>query len=113
MIEEQRDIAEREIERLVHSWSELEVEQQALKRKILLYHDEKHIPRGVEEILNNWSSQSQAQVFNAISTVAYKKRVIDYYNEFKKQLESRDDIQLNIAMTFSFGGDEDDEPVDP
>src|SRR5690625_3077647 len=113
MIQEQPDIAEREIERLVHSWSELEVEQQAQKRKILVYHDETHIPRVVEEILNNWSSQSQEQVFNAILTVAYKKRVIDYYNEFKKQLESRDDIQLNIAMTFSFGGDEDDEPIDP
>ena len=113
MIQEQPDIAEREIERLVHSWSELEVEQQAQKRKILVYHDETHIPRVVEEILNNWPSQSQEQVFNAILTVAYKKRVIDYYHEFKKQLESRDDIQLNIAMTFSFGGDEDDEPVDP
>ncbi len=111
--QEQPYMAEREIERLVHSWSEFEVEQQAQKRKILVYHDETHIPRVVEEILNNWTSQSQGQVFNAILTVAYKKRVIAYYHEFKKQLADRDGIQFNIAMTFSFGGDEENEPVDP
>ncbi|MFD1363280.1 type I restriction endonuclease subunit R [Lentibacillus salinarum] len=111
--QEQSNAAERELERLVHSWSELEVEQQAQKRGILVYHDEMHIPRVVEEILNKWSSQSQGQVFNAILTVAYKKRVIAFYDEFKKQLEGCNDIQLNVAMTFSFGGDEDNEPVDP
>src|SRR5699024_656119 len=111
--QEQPDVSEREIERLVHSWSELEVEKQAKQREILVYHDETHIPRVVEEIINNWDAQSQGKEFNAILTVAYKKRVIAYYHEFKKQLENRQDIQLNVAMTFSFGNEDDPEPTDP
>ena len=43
-------------------------------------------------------------------TVAYKKRVIDYYKEFKKQLTERGDV-LNIAMTFSFGNENDPENI--
>src|SRR5699024_1992772 len=110
--QEQPDEAEREIERLVHSWPELEVEKQAKNRNILAYHDDTHIPRVVEEIINNWETQSQGRKFNAILTVAYKKRVIAFYNEFKKQLEDRG-ITLNLAMTFSFGNEDDSESVDP
>ncbi|UZM98896.1 hypothetical protein OL548_32365 [Lysinibacillus sp. MHQ-1] len=55
-------------------------------RGLLVYQDETHIPRVVEEILNNWDSQSQGREFNAILTVAYKPRVIAYYNEFKKTI---------------------------
>src|SRR5690625_3627347 len=102
----------RDIERVVHEWSELEVEKEASKRKIIEYHDEPHIPRVVEEIINNWEFQSQGRKFNAILTVAYKNRVIAYFEEFKKQLAAHE-TPLNVAMTFSFGGDEDPEPVEP
>ena len=108
--EEHPDLADREIERKVQEWSELEVEKQASKRGILIYQDETHIPRVVEEILNNWDNQSQEKVFNAILTVAYKDRVIAYYNEFKKQLKEREE-KLNIAMTFSFGNENDPDNV--
>lgn len=100
--EEQPELTCREIERKVQEWSEAEVEKEAGKRKILTYEDETHIPRVVEEILNNWDTQSQKREFNAILTVQYKNRVIAYYNEFKKQLNERTE-KLNIAMTFSFG----------
>lgn len=103
---EKPEMATREIERLVQGWSDLEVEKEAKKRKILVYQDEAHIPRVVEEILSNWEEQSQERFFNAILTVAYKERVIAYYNEFKKQLEEQD-TKINIAMTFSFGNEND------
>ncbi|WP_339162486.1 HsdR family type I site-specific deoxyribonuclease [Siminovitchia sp. FSL H7-0308] len=112
MKKEQPNVAEREIERLVFGWSELEVEKQAKRRGILVYHDETHIPRVVEEILSNWESQSQGREFNAILTVAYKKRVIAYYHEFKKQMKEKG-ISLNVAMTFSFGNEDDPKPLDP
>ena len=103
---EKPEMATREIERLVQGWSDFEVEKEAKKRKILVYQDETHIPRVVEEILSNWEEQSQERYFNAILTVAYKDRVIAYYNEFKKQLEGQED-KINIAMTFSFGNEND------
>lgn len=93
--------------------SDLEVEKEAKKSKLLFYQDETHIPRVVEEILNNWEEQSQQKVFNAILTVAFKNRVIEYYEEFQKQLADRDDIEINVAMTFSFGTDTDTNPTDP
>lgn len=108
--EEQPELADREIERKVQEWSEAEVEKQASKRDILKYQDETHIPRVVEEILNNWNEQSQGREFNAILTVAYKNRVIAYYNEFKKQLNERGE-RLNIAMTFSFGNENDPDNI--
>ena len=108
--EEHPDLTDREIERKVQEWSELEVEKQASKRGILIYQDETHIPRVVEEILNNWDSQSQGKIFNGILTVAYKNRVIAYYNEFKKQMKEREE-NLNIAMTFSFGNENDPDNV--
>ncbi|HIG0356659.1 type I restriction endonuclease subunit R [Clostridium sporogenes] len=110
--EEHPELADREIERKVQAWSEAEVESQASKRKILIYQDETHIPRVVEEILNNWDSQSQAREFNAILTVAYKNRVIAYYEEFKKQMKERGE-KLNVAMTFSFGNENDPDNISP
>src|SRR5699024_10556511 len=104
--------SDREIERLVQEMTELEVEKEASKRQIIAYHDDTHIPRVVEEIITNWESQSQGRKFNALLTVEIKKRVIAYFEEFKKQLADHNN-PFNVAMTFSFGGDEDPEPVDP
>lgn len=110
--EENPDLADRDIEREVQELSEVEVEKQAKKFGLLTYHDETHIPRVIEEILKNWDSQSQGREFNAILTVAYKNRVIAYYEEFQKQMAMRGE-HLNIAMTFSFGNENDPTPLDP
>lgn len=112
MKEEQPEIPDREIERQVQALSEADVERQAKKNKLLTYQDETHIPRVVEEMLNNWESQSQGREFNAILTVAYKNRVMAYYDEFKKQLTERGET-LNVAMTFSFGNENDPTPLNP
>lgn len=100
----------KKVERQIAALSDLEVEKEAVKNSLLIYQDETHIPRVVQEILDNWDTQSQNKEFNAILTVAYKKRVIDYYKEFKKQLAERGDV-LNIAMTFSFGNENDPENI--
>ncbi|AIQ50660.1 type I restriction endonuclease subunit R [Paenibacillus sp. FSL R7-0331] len=110
--EEHPELTDREIERQVQEMSEADLEKQAQKRELLKYQDETHIPRVVEEILNNWESQSQGREFNAILTVAYKNRVIAYFDEFKKQLTDRGE-KLNVAMTFSFGNENDPTPLDP
>lgn len=110
--EEKPELSLREIERLVSEWSEAEIEDQASKKGLLQYQDETHIPQVVEEILNNWESQSQEKEFNAILTVRFKNRVIAYYNEFKKQLADRNE-KLNVAMTFSFGNENDPDNVPP
>lgn len=110
--EEHPELTDREIERQVQEMSEADLEKQAKKRELFKYQDETHIPRVVEEILSNWESQSQGREFNAILTVAYKNRVIAYYNEFKKQLTDRGE-KLNVAMTFSFGNENDPTPLDP
>lgn len=110
--EEKSELSLREIERLVSEWSEAEIENQASKKGLLQYQDGTHIPRVVEEILNNWDSQSQEKEFNAILTVQFKNRVIAYYNEFKKQLAARNE-KLNVAMTFSFGNENDPDNVSP
>lgn len=110
--EEHPELGDVEIERKVHEWSEAEVEKQASKRGILVYQDDTHIPRVVERILNNWETQSQNREFNAILTAAYKNRVIAFYDEFKKQLSERGE-SLNIAMTFSFGNENDPDNIDP
>lgn len=104
--EEKPDLSDRELERLVHEWDDLELEKEAKKRGILVYQDKTHIPRVVEEILSNWEEQSQERFFNAILTVAYKDRVIEYYREFKRQLKNKAN-PINIAMTFSFGNEND------
>src|SRR5699024_7761300 len=69
-LEEQQNTAKRKIERQVYELSDLDVEKEARKNKLILYQDETHIPRVVEEILNNWEEQSQGKIFNAILTVA-------------------------------------------
>ncbi|NLD18380.1 MAG: DEAD/DEAH box helicase family protein, partial [Tissierellia bacterium] len=108
------DLSDKEIARLVQGFSELQVEENAVKEGILVYQDETHIPRVVTEILDNWQDQSQQGEFNAILTAAYKPRAIAYYREFKKQIEEKfkeTDIKPNIAMTFSFGNENDSENV--
>lgn len=102
--------SDRTIERTVQSMTDFEVEKAAAKEGILIYQDETHIPRVVTEILENWDSQSQNKEFNAILTVAYKNRVIAYFDEFKKQLIDRGE-SLNLAMTFSFGNENDPDNV--
>lgn len=100
----------RDIEREVQSLSELEVELAAANEGLLLYQDETHIPRVVEQILSGWQEQSQYGHFNAILTVAYKERVIAYYHEFKRQIAERlknQESVPNIAMTFSFSNEND------
>lgn len=106
------EMSDREIETKIIEMSDFEIENLSFKHGLIVYQDETHIPRVVEEILGNWGSQSQEKVFNAILTVAYKNRVIAYYNEFKKQLENRGE-KLNIAMTFSFGNENDLNALDP
>lgn len=110
--EEKPNMATLELERMVYSWSDLEIEKEARKRDILIYQDETHIPRVVERILENWEEQSKGRVFNAILTVAKIPRVIAYYKEFKKQLKDKED-SINIAMTFSFGNEDQEDRVKP
>lgn len=110
--EEHPELTDREVERQVQEMSETDLEKQAKKRELFKYQDETHIPRVVKEILSNWEAQSQAREFNAILTVAYKNRVISYYNEFKKQLTDRGE-KLNVAMTFSFDNESDPTSLDP
>lgn len=107
------DKAEKDIERTVQALSDLEVEKSAVKENILVYQDESHIPRVVSEILEGWQKQSQGGEFNSILTVAYKPRVIAYYHEFKKQIVEKftDGIKPNIAMTFSFGNENEPDNV--
>ena len=108
------DKSDKEIERQVYRWSELEVEKNAAKEGVLVYQDPTHIPRVVEEILYGWQEQSQNGEFNSILTVAYKDRVVAYYHEFKKQISEKytsDDAKPNIAMTFSFGNDHDPDNI--
>lgn len=108
------DKSDKEIERQVYRWSELEVEKNAVKEGVLVYQDPTHIPRVVEEILSGWQEQSQNGEFNSILTVAYKDRVVAYYHEFKKQISEKytsDDAKPNIAMTFSFGNDHDPDNI--
>ena len=104
------ELTNREIQREIQKWSDAEVEREASNIGLIKYQDETHIPRVVEEILENIDAQSQNREFNAILTVAYKNRVIDYYHEFKKQLKERN-MTLNVAMTFSFGNENDPDNV--
>src|SRR5699024_4366955 len=66
------DIEIKKIERDMQQLSDLKVEKTAKKSGLLVYYDETHIPRVVEEILTQWDAQSQNREFNAILTVAYK-----------------------------------------
>jgi type I restriction enzyme R subunit len=105
-------LSDREIDRKVQAYSLADLERQAKKHDILVYQDETHIPRVVTSILDNWENQSYSRAFNGLLTVAYKNRVIAYYDEFKKQLAKRD-MKLNIAMTFSFGNENDPDNIVP
>lgn len=110
--EDKPDLSDREIERQLQAYSLADVERQAEKHDILVYQDETHIPRVVTSILDNWENQSYGREFNAFLTAAYKQRAIAYYDEFKKQLNERD-MKLNIAITFSFGNENDPDNVIP
>ena len=112
VLNDKPELGERAIERELLNKSNAEIEQMAIEKQLLSYHDETHIPRVVEEILSNWEFQSQEKFFNAILTVAYKDRVIAYYNEFKKAL-AKMDYDLNVAMTFSFGNENDPDGISP
>lgn len=94
------------IERAVRSMDNAQVEEEALKNKLLVYHDKTHIPQVVKTILKNWDYQSQNKEFNAILTVARKDRAVAYFDEFQKQL-AENKQKLNIAVTFSFGNEND------
>lgn len=110
--EEKPDMPKLELERMVYGWTDLEVEKEAEKRDILIYQDETHIPRVVERILDKWEEQSKGRIFNAILTVAKRPRAVAYFNEFKRQLKGRDD-SINIALTFSFGSENEEESIKP
>nr|WP_208003460.1 HsdR family type I site-specific deoxyribonuclease [Macrococcus goetzii] len=112
MLFEKPELSKRSVEKRIMSLSDLEVERLSIKYDILAYYDKTHIPRVVSEILANWEEQSQNGFFNAILTVAYKKRVIEYYKEFKKQMEDVYGKKPNVAVSFSFGSEEDEESVD-
>lgn len=112
ILNDKPELVERAIERELLRKSDAEIERMAVKEGLLTYHDETHIPRVVEEIISNWESQSQGKFFNAILTVAYKERVIAYYHAFKKALAQKD-YDLNIAMTFSFGNENDPDGISP
>ncbi|CAK7013088.1 HsdR family type I site-specific deoxyribonuclease [Phascolarctobacterium sp.] len=105
---EHPELPDMEIERKVQTLSMADLERQNLFK----YQDATHIPRVVKRILDNWDVQSQSKEFNAILTVAYKNRVLAYYEEFKKQLNATGN-DLNVAMTFSFGDENDPTPLDP
>lgn len=107
---ERKQLPERKINQKYFMMSKADIEREAIKNKLLIYDDKLHIPVVVSEILKNWDKQSQNKFFNAILTVEYKDRVINYYNEFKKQLKEKN-INLNIAMTFSFGSQIEDDNV--
>lgn len=110
--EEKPELSKLELDRMVSAWSDLEVEKEASKRKILVYQDETHIPRVVEIILENWEEQSRERIFNAILTVGKRPRAVAYYHEFKKQLENRKN-KINIALTFSFGSENQEDVIRP
>lgn len=110
MLEEETDLIERDIERELRLLSDAEIEYEAKKRGILIYSDETHIPRVVEDILANWEVQSKSKNFNAILTVAYKERVLDYYDAFMEALKDSE-YKINVAMTFSFGNENDFEGI--
>lgn len=115
LIEKHSDDDKKKLEKQVYQWSEFDLEYNARKEKLLVYQDETHIPRVVESILGGWWEQSQQGEFNAILTVAEKKRVIAYYAEFEKQILNmiqKGERTPNVAMTFSFGNENTFEDVD-
>ncbi|MDG3132758.1 HsdR family type I site-specific deoxyribonuclease [Streptococcus suis] len=113
-IRQKPELGEKAIQRQIQQLSELEVEKRAVKEGLLIYQDETHIPQVVEKILLEWQDQSQNGEFNAMLTVAYKERVVAYYHEFKRQIAEKYQVgeaSPNIAMTFSFGNENDPDNV--
>lgn len=100
--EEESTATQDELEERAASMEDARVEAEAEKKGLLTYRDETHIPVVVKRILDGWEAQSQARTFNAILTVAYKSRVLAYYEEFKKQLAGQEN-PIHVAMTVSFG----------
>ncbi|MGI6158152.1 MAG: type I restriction endonuclease subunit R, EcoR124 family [Saccharofermentanales bacterium] len=109
LLEERSDPAQK-IERELALWPDAKVELEAYKRSLFRYDDATHIPAVVKRILEGWEYQSQNNKFNAILTASYKDRVLAYYNEFQKQLQNSD-FPLNIAMTVSFGNENDPDNI--
>lgn len=107
---ERPDLSERDIERKVQEMDNLALEKECKSREIILYQDETHIPQVVSRILEDWESQSQGRLFNAILTTGKKARAIAYWREFKKQQENKVS-PINIAVTFSFGNENDVENI--
>ena len=99
-LKENPQLDSKKVEREIQKLDELSIEKLAKEQKILNYYDEVHIPKVVEEILENWEGQSQERKFNAILTVKSKRRVIEYYREFKKQKKEKN-ININVVATFS------------
>lgn len=109
-LKENEEANARTIERDIRSMDNAQVEAEAIKNKLLVYHDETHIPQVVKTILENWDYQSQNKEFNAILTVARKDRAVAYFDEFQKQL-AENEQSLNIAVTFSFGNENDPDNI--
>ena len=103
---ENPDADERDIERKVMEMSELQLEKECSARGIIIYQDETHIPRVVEEILRGWEKQSQDRFFNAILTTGKINRAIAYAEEFAKQQKGLEN-PIHVAVTFSFGNEND------
>jgi len=102
--------SEREIEREIQSLNNYEIEKKSVDYNLLTYSDETHMPRVVEDILKNWDEQSQQRNFNAILTTGKIKRAIEYFEEFKKQQKDLE-CPIHVAVTFSFGNENDDENI--
>lgn len=101
-----------EVVRKLQQMSDADIERLASSKGLLEYHDKTHIPQVVSAILKNWDIQSQNRVFNAILTVAYKDRVLQYFDEFRRQLDEKQ-MNLHVAMTFSFNITNDEETDTP
>lgn len=93
------------------SLNEAQIELAAKQMDILNYNNPEHIERVVARILDDWNHISGNKFFNAILTVGLKKRVIDYYREFKRQIAERE-LNFNLAMTFSKGDENDPTSID-
>ncbi|MBM6772996.1 type I restriction endonuclease subunit R [Ligilactobacillus agilis] len=109
-LDQNKEATPRIIERTVRSMDNARVEEEALNNKLLVYNDKTHIPQVVKTILENWNYQSQNREFNAILTTARKDRAVAYFDEFQKQL-AENNQNLNIAVTFSFGNENDPDNI--
>ena len=99
------------IKKKIGSLNEGQIELAAKQMDILNYNNPEHIERVVTRILDDWNHISGSKFFNAILTVGLKKRVIDYYREFKRQITGRE-LNFNLAITFSKGDENDPNSID-